>query len=342
MKSYIRISLYSAMVLTLFLWGCGPEPTKTASQTAQTPEAKPSTPAPEPTITPAPVAPAPVAPARPAEAPKPKKAPPKPAVTTPPAPPKPVAAAPAPAPAPPPPPPPAPEPTPAPVAAAPAPPPIPVVDTKEVTIPSGKEIAVRMIDAVDSSRNQVGETFHASLDSSILIDNQTVVPRGSDVYVKLKEVTQAGQLKGRSELKLELDRIFVGKKSYTVESNVYETQGDSQGGKAARNAGIGAAIGAAIGAIAGGGKGAAIGAGAGAGGGVAGTVLMKNGQVRIEPETRLVFTLERPLEVTVGPNGNSAEQNNSGPARLNGPRDRDSDPQPGRTGLPGARRPRIR
>jgi hypothetical protein len=340
MKSYIRISLYSVMVLTLFLWGCGPgsQPTKTASQTTQTPEAKPSEPAPLPALAP----PAPVAPARPAEAPKPKKAPAKPAVTPPPAPPKPVAAAPA--PAPPPPPTPAPEPPPAPVAAAPAPPPIPVVDTKEVTIPTGKEIAVRMIDSVDSSKNQVGETFHASLDSSIVIDNQTVVPRGSDVYVKLKQVTQAGELKGRSDLQLELDRIFVGKKSYTVESNVYEAQGDSQGGKTARNAGIGAAIGAAIGAIAGGGKGAAIGAGAGAGGGVAGTVLMKNGQVRIEPETRLVFTLQRPLDVTVGPNGNSAEQNNnSGPARLNGPRERDSsDPQTGRTGLPGARRPRIR
>jgi hypothetical protein len=188
------------------------------------------------------------------------------------------------------------------------------VDTRQVTIPAGTEISVRMIDPVDSSKNQAGETFHASIDSAVKIGSDTVLRRGADVYVKLKDVTQAGKLKGRSDLQLVLDRIFVGKTSYTVDSNVYEAQGDSQGTKAARNAGIGAALGAAIGAIAGGGKGAAIGAGAGAGAGTAGTVIAKGGEVRVESETRLVFTLQNPIDVTITP-GAAADDRNSTPAR---------------------------
>jgi hypothetical protein len=56
-----------------------------------------------------------------------------------------------------------------------------------------------------------------------------------------------------------------------------------------------AALGAIIGAIAGGGKGAAIGAGAGAGVGTAAQVMTKGQRVRIPSETRLTFTLQRPV-----------------------------------------------
>ena len=119
-----------------------------------------------------------------------------------------------------------------------------------------------------------------------------------------------------------------------------QAQGGNQSAKTARNAGIGAAVGAAIGAIAGGGKGVAIGAGAGAGGGVGGTIIAKGGEVRVEPETRLTFTLQHPLEVTVSPG--AADQNvYSGPARLNGPAPTAPQrPRQGGIGLPGTRRPR--
>src|SRR5207249_7522831 len=88
-----------------------------------------------------------------------------------------------------------------------------------------------------------------------------------EVYVKLTKVESAGRLSGKSELQLQLDRIFLGDKSYTLESNTFENTGASQGARTARSASLGAAIGAAIGAISGGGKGAIIGGATGAGAG---------------------------------------------------------------------------
>jgi hypothetical protein len=155
-----------------------------------------------------------------------------------------------------------------------------------------------MIDAVDSKTDKVGQTFKASLEQDVVVNNRTVFRKGDDAYVKLTRVQSSGKLSGQSELQLQLDRLVGESGSYTIESNVYQTQGSSQGQKAARNVGIGAVVGAAIGAIAGGGKGAAIGAGAGAGAGAAGTILTKD-QVRVDSEAALTFRLEKSLDVSL-------------------------------------------
>ena len=184
-----------------------------------------------------------------------------------------------------------------------------------------------MIDSVDSGRAHEGDTLRGALDSAVMIDNQIVLPKGSDVYLKVIHVVSAGDLRGKSELKLSMDRIFIGKKSYAVQSNIYEGSGAPQGEKAVRNGVIGAAIGAAIGAITGGRKGAAIGAGVGAGGGVGATVLNRGEQVLVPSEARLVFALADPVQVVVPPPSaftGSTEHGDasSGPARLEPPPER--------------------
>src|SRR5262245_30816047 len=200
------------------------------------------------------------------------------------------------------------------VATTPEPPATPVLPpeppkptTHRVTLPSGTLIPVRTLDSLDSRTDGGGPPFRASLDEPVTVAGATVLPRGANVDLKRTEVARAGDIKGQSQLELQLTRIMVGSTSYVVESNVFQTSGDSQGKKTARNAGIGAAIGAAIGAIAGGGKGAAIGATAGAGGGVAAAVITKD-QVRIDSETQLTFRLERPLDITLqGPPSERAQ-----------------------------------
>ena len=164
-----------------------------------------------------------------------------------------------------------------------------------VTIPAATEITVRMIDPVDSSVNQIGDTFRASLDEPIVLNGQTVALRGADVTAKLTEVAQAGRVQGRSELSLVLlDITLNGRKHEITTAEVYEA-GSSRGRQTATRVGIGAAIGATIGAIAGGGGGAARGAAAGAGAGTAVQVLTKGEKVQIPSEARLVFTLQNPL-----------------------------------------------
>ena len=51
--------------------------------------------------------------------------------------------------------------------------------------PAGTTIRVRMIDPVNSAVNQTGEVFHASLEYPLVVNNETVVPKGADVYIRL-------------------------------------------------------------------------------------------------------------------------------------------------------------
>jgi hypothetical protein len=202
------------------------------------------------------------------------------------------------------------------VATAPAEPP-----TRLLTIPSGTRVSVLLTDPVDSETARVGQTFRATLDTPLTADGETLAPRGADAYLRLTHVESAGNLTGRSQVALQLDRLVVDGKSYTVASNTYQKEGASQTVETAKHTGIGAGIGAAIGAIAGGKKGAAIGAGVGGGTGVAIEAATKGKQVRLEPETRVDFQLQHPLEVTVNSRSYSSpapRDSSSSPRLLNG------------------------
>src|SRR5437899_7499490 len=48
-------------------------------------------------------------------------------------------------------------------------------------LPAGTNLVVRLIDAVDSETANPGQTFAASLDQPVLVNGQTVIPRGANV-----------------------------------------------------------------------------------------------------------------------------------------------------------------
>jgi len=173
--------------------------------------------------------------------------------------------------------------------------PIPAGGT--VTVPAGQSILVRMIDGVDSSKNHVGDIFHASLETDLIINNGLVARKGTDVYGRLAEAKEAGHISGSSELQLELTRMVIDGHDYPLVSSDYTLQGKGRGSNTAKKVGGGAALGAIIGAVAGGGKGAAIGAGVGAGAGGAVQVLTRGQQVKVPSETLLEFRLQQPVTV---------------------------------------------
>jgi hypothetical protein len=166
-----------------------------------------------------------------------------------------------------------------------------------VTIPSGTLLKVRMIDGVDSETSQLGQTFQASLDEPIMINGDTVVPRGADVVAKLVEDKQSGKISGRTELTLDLASIRVNGKMVDITTGEVTTASGSRGAKSAKVIGGATAVGAVLGGIFGGGKGAAIGAASGAGAGGAVQVLTKGQKVKIPAETRLSFTLQNDLKI---------------------------------------------
>ncbi len=178
-------------------------------------------------------------------------------------------------------------------AAPPAPTPIP-----KVTIPAGTNLSVRLTDPLDSERNQVGDTFRGTLDSPVVIDEQTVLPRDSDVKGRVVEVKSAGKFAGAALLTIELTSVSVNGKTYNIQSNQWSKQSTGQGKKTAAKVGGGAALGAIIGGLAGGGKGAAIGSVIGAGAGTGVSAAGHGQQIKLNSEALLSFALQNPITVT--------------------------------------------
>lgn len=168
----------------------------------------------------------------------------------------------------------------------------------EVTIPAGQSLLVRMIDGVDSSKNHVGDVFHASLETDLYANNMLVARKGTDIYGRLAEAQQAGHLAGSAELQLELIRVVIDGRDYPLVSSDYSLKGKGRGSDTAKKVGGGAVAGAIIGAIAGGGKGAAIGAGVGSAAGAGVQVFTRGQQVKVPSETLLEFRLQQPAVVT--------------------------------------------
>ena len=175
--------------------------------------------------------------------------------------------------------------------------PAPAARPMGITVPAGAEITIRMIDPVDSAVNRIGETFRASIDEPLIVDGRTIAPRGADVTAKLTEVEEAGRISGRSELTLILMDITLNGRRYEITTSEVSQEGSSRGSQTAKRVGATAAIGAVLGGIFGGGKGAAQGAAAGAGAATAVQVLTRGEQVKIPSESRLVFTLSRPINL---------------------------------------------
>ena len=168
----------------------------------------------------------------------------------------------------------------------------PAPGSQYITIPAGTSVFVRMIDGVDSSVNQIGDTFKASLESALVVGNTVVAPKGADAYGRLTQVKEAGKISGGAELTLELTGIRVGGNIVPLNSTDYDVAGKGRGSQSAQRIGGGAVIGTIIGAIAGGGKGAAIGGVVGAGAGTAVQVSTHGDKVRVPSETLLEFRLQ--------------------------------------------------
>ena len=156
---------------------------------------------------------------------------------------------------------------------------------------------MRTIDSVDSERDRRGQTYRASIDQPVIVNGQTVVPRGADAVIMLSDSQQSGKIEGKAVLTLELRSITINGRTYDSTSSTVSRESGSRGSRSAKVIGGTAALGAIIGAIAGGGKGAAIGAGSGAAVGTAAQVVTSGQKVKVPAETLLTFTLQNSLDL---------------------------------------------
>jgi hypothetical protein len=181
-------------------------------------------------------------------------------------------------------------------AAPPPPPPPPPV--QKVTIPDGTQLAVRLVEALDSGRNHPGDVFHGTLSQPVVLGDKVVIPANSDVTGQVTDAKDAGHFSGNSSLALKLTTLTVNGKTYQISTEQWEQQGKGRGKNTAAKVGGGALAGALIGGLIGGGKGAAIGAGVGAGGGTAVQGATRGQQVTLNSESVVNFKLADSLTVT--------------------------------------------
>jgi len=186
----------------------------------------------------------------------------------------------------------------------PPPPPAP----KKLIIDQGTQITIRLIDPIDSEKNQTGDTFHATLNVPLTSDGEEAVPAGVELVGHLVSVKSAGKFKGQSEVVMQIDSLSSAGKTYNIQTDQYTKKGSSRGKNTAEKVGAGAAIGGIIGAIAGGGKGAAIGAAAGAGVGGGVQAASKSEQIKLPSETVLNFVLQQPVTVVKAPSSEANRQ----------------------------------
>lgn len=194
-----------------------------------------------------------------------------------------------------------------PPAAAPVPPPPPPAP-KKLIIDQGTQLTVRLVDAIDSEKNQLGDTFHATLNAPLTSDGEEAVPAGAELTGHLVDVKSASKFAGKSVVVLQLDSITSGGQKYSLQTDQYRKETASRGKNTAEKVGGGAVVGTIIGALAGGGKGAAIGAAAGAGVGGGVQAASKSQQIKLPSETVLNFTLQAPITVVQAPSADANRQ----------------------------------
>jgi hypothetical protein len=170
---------------------------------------------------------------------------------------------------------------------------------REVTIPAGTVLPLRLTSSVGSDISGLEDPVHAQLRRSIVVRGIGAIPAGSAVSGYVTEAKRSAKVKGRARVGFRFNTISARGESYRVSTSNVVRQAPGTKKKDVAKIAVPAAAGAIIGGIADGKKGAAIGTAVGGGAGT-GVVLATRGQeVRLGRGAAVSVRLLRPLTVLV-------------------------------------------
>ena len=168
---------------------------------------------------------------------------------------------------------------------------------KDMTLPAGTVITVRLASAVGSKTSNTGDHFNATIATPVESGGKVVLPKGAEVLGKVAQAVSQGRFKGGASLSLVLESVTIDGDAYDIKTNSVARYQKGKGKRTAAMIGGGAGGGALIGGLAGGGKGALIGAVLGAGAGTAGAAYTGEKEIVLPAESTLSFKLAGALTV---------------------------------------------
>lgn len=157
------------------------------------------------------------------------------------------------------------------------------------TVQSGTRLVIRTTDDIDSRRHGAGHRFRGQLESALVVDGETVVPRGAFVHGRIAQASQAGRVVGSSELVVEFTDVMINDQLVPIRTGELSAQGAGEAGRTVGRTARSAAIGGLIGGRSGARTGAAVGAGA--------SLVTRGASVNIPRGTIVETRLDTPLTV---------------------------------------------
>ena len=170
---------------------------------------------------------------------------------------------------------------------------------REITIPAGTRLSLRMGSTVSSRSSHVEQPVQASLRAPVIVDGVTVLPSGTAVSGYVTEARRSGRVKGRARVGVRFNTLRVDGTRYGMRTTSIAREAPGTKKADAAKIGIGAGAGAVTGAIAGGKKGAAIGTAIGGGAGTGLVLATRGKEVALSRGTPVTVRLTAPLTIRV-------------------------------------------
>jgi hypothetical protein len=175
---------------------------------------------------------------------------------------------------------------------------LPFVEGKTLVVPANTAIYVRLQQSISSATAQSGQNFSAELDEPLVVEGQTLAPKGAPITGEVVAARDSGHLHNSGYLRITLSSITLNGKTVPLQTNSVFVSGGSYKKRNLAFIGGGAGGGALLGALIGGGKGAAIGSTVGAGGGTTAAYATGKKEVGFIAERRLGFRLTQPFSAS--------------------------------------------
>ncbi|TAK14751.1 MAG: hypothetical protein EPO35_09110 [Acidobacteria bacterium] len=169
---------------------------------------------------------------------------------------------------------------------------------REVTVPAGTRIQVRVASSYSSAASHVEDRVEGAIVTNVRAGGVTALPEGTQITGVVSSVQRPGKVKGRGSIGLRFTDVVVDGERYPV-SATYVRVAPATKKTDAEKIAIPAAGGAVVGAILGGKKGAATGAAVGGGAGTAVVLSTRGKDAAINGGSVIYVTLRRALTVRV-------------------------------------------